>query len=210
MKDSISQQFEDELRSFFALTLLNLVFGAMAMAFGMQFIVAAALALSGMPAFVLLPVIQIIAGGILFVLGLRWILSSVRIFSGVARLRREYRGQEKSGSDHTLTGYIVRMLAQYRENQETIQRMTLICLLGGCLFLALGSLNLVQGFSAVMSAGGTDAVVLSFVAAGINLTIGLVCLLSSAWFRTYARAWDLRLLEISRSEEALQRTLEQG
>ena len=40
-------RFKTEINSFFALVLLNLVFGAMAMAFGMQFIVTSVMGLTG-------------------------------------------------------------------------------------------------------------------------------------------------------------------
>jgi hypothetical protein len=153
----------------------------------------------------LIPGIQALAGGVLVVLGLRWILSSVHILSGVTKLRRARRNIEDSAPDEILTRLIIRMMAHYRENRETIRVMTLICILGGLLFLALGTVNLIQAFTEGTGSGST-----SLIAAGINLTIGTVSILSSFGFRTYAAAWDLRLAEASRSEAALQNVLEQG
>lgn len=83
--------------------------------------------------------------------------------------------------------------------------MTLICILGGSVFLALGAVNLVQAFT-----GETGSGSFSLLAAGINLTVCVISLLSSFWFLTYTAAWDLRLEEASRAGEALQRALEQG
>jgi len=65
--------------------------------------------------------------------------------------------------------------------------------------------NLIQAFTEGTGSGST-----SLIAAGINLTIGTVSILSSFGFRTYAAAWDLRLGEASRSEAALQNVLERG
>ena len=205
MKEQLSDQFAGELRSFFILSLLNVVFGAQALAFGIQFIVTAMLALMEEGAAMPIPGIQALAGGVLVVLGLRWILSSVHILSGVTKLRRAHRKIEDSAPDEILTRLIVRMMAHYRENRETIRVMTLICILGGLLFLALGTVNLIQAFAEGTGSGST-----SLIAAGINLTIGTVSILSSFGFRTYAAAWDLRLAEASRSEAALQNVLEQG
>jgi hypothetical protein len=205
MREQLSDQFTGELRSFFILSLLNVVFGAQALAFGIQFIVTAMLALMEEGAAMLIPGIQALAGGVLVVLGLRWILSSVHILSGVTKLRRARRNIEDSAPDEILTRLIVRMMAHYRENRETIRVMTLICILGGLLFLALGTVNLIQAFAEGTGSGST-----SLIAAGINLTIGTVSILSSFGFRTYAAAWDLRLAEASRSEAALQNVLEQG
>ena len=204
MKEQLSDQFAGELRSFFILSLLNVVFGAQALAFGIQFIVTAMLALMEGAA-ILIPGILALAGGVLVVLGLRWILSSVHILSGVTNLRRAHRKIEDSAPDEILTRLIVRMMAHYRENRETIRVMTLICILGGLLFLALGTVNLIQAFAEGTGSGSTSP-----IAAGINLTIGTVSILSSFGFRTYAAAWDLRLAEASRSEAALQNVLEQG
>jgi hypothetical protein len=205
MREQLSDQFTGELRSFFILSLLNVVFGAQALAFGIQFIVTAMLALMEEGAAMLIPGIQALAGGVLVVLGLRWILSSVHILSGVTKLRRARRNIEDSAPDEILTRLIIRMMAHYRENRETIRVMTLICILGGLLFLALGTVNLIQAFAEGTGSGST-----SLIAAGINLTIGTVSILSSFGFRTYAAAWDLRLAEASRSEAALQNVLEQG
>jgi hypothetical protein len=250
-----SQSFASELQSFFVLCLMNLVFGSLAMAIGMQFIVTAVLAMTEGGTFGWFPVFQVLLGWAAAVVGLRWILSSAKILKGVTKIRREYRAMEGAGagaiqkgpvsgetsgeatsgetrveplsgvireeavssgggkgpvSAEMLTGVIVRMMAHYRENWKAIWRMNLISTLGGCIFLVLGVLNLVQAISAWLSAAGIVSLLLSFIAAAINLTIGLVSLLFSSWFRRYARAWDHRLIEASHSEEALKNAMEQG
>jgi hypothetical protein len=68
-------------------------------------------------------------------------------------------------------------------------------------------MNLVE---AGMAAGSGESLYLSLLAAGVNLAIGIVALRLSSWFRRYARAWDLRLAEASRSEETLRQTMERG
>jgi len=252
---SVLENFASELQSFFVLCLLSLVFGSLAMAFGMQFIVTAVLAMAESGTFPWFPVFQVLLGWAAAVVGLRWIISTVGIFKGVNKIRREYRKVEEPGAgairkgrvaDETLqeattgetrveplsgvirkedvssgrgkepaslealTGLIVRMMAHYRENWKAIWRMNLISTLGGAVFLTLGMLNLFQGISAWLSTGDLVSLLLSLVAAGINLTIGVVSLLFSAWFRRYSWAWDHRLIEASQSEEALKHTLEQG
>ena len=225
---STSEDFVSELQSFFALCLMNLVFGSLAMAFGIQFIVTAVLAMAEAGTFQWFPAFQVLLGWAAAVIGLRWIISTAGIFRGVNTVRREYRAMGGPGAGETrgepvsrgtqagtvpaeaLTGLIVRMMAHYRENWKAIWRMNLISTLGGAVFLALGVLNLVQGVFAWMSAGDLVSLLLSLGAAGINLTIGLVSLLFSSWFRRYASAWDHRLIEASHSEEALKHAMEQG
>jgi len=219
-----SQNFASELRGFFALCILNLVFGAIILAFGIMFIVTSVLALVEGGTSFWFAITQILAWGAIAFLGFRWILSSVKVLKGITEIRGEYGALEKPVSGETLTGLIIRMMAQYRENRKAIRLMTLICTLGGALFLALGVLNLIAGISAaagsgplyifLVQAGLTSrlggSLFFSFLAAGINLAIGVASLLFSSWFRRYSRAWDLRLAEAARSGEALRHAMEQG
>jgi len=203
---------------------MNLVFGALAMAFGMQFIITAALAMAAAGTFQWFPAFQVLLGWAAAVVGFRWILSSAKILKGVTKVRREYRAMEEPVPAETLTGLIVRMMAHYRENWKAIWRMNLISILGGCIYLALGVLNLYEGISALLAGSGPAYVfiiqeglasgvgrtlLISFFSAAINLTIGVVCLRFSSWFRRYARAWDRRLVEASQKEEALKNVMEQ-
>ena len=205
---STSENFASELHSFFVLCLMNLVFGGLAMAFGIQFIVTAVLVMTAAGTLEWFPVFQVLLGWAAAVVGLRWIVSTVEIFEGVTEIRGEYQEIEEPVSDEVITGLIVRMMAHYRENWKAIWRMNLICTLGGAVFLTLGVLNLFQGVSTWMSAGDMVSLLLSLVAAGINLTIGGVCLLFSSWFRRYSQAWDHRLIEASHTEEALKKSME--
>jgi uncharacterized membrane protein len=209
MTKDVTTEFEAELRSFFVLSLFNMVFGALAMAFGIQFIVTAGVALQNNVLLTIPLFIQMLVGVAAAVLGLRWIRSTVRIFRGVNELRREYRATKKPVSGETLTGLIVRMMAQYRENKMTIRAMTVICALGGLVYLALGITNIFQGVAWAMAPGSAISPELAFLAAGINLTIGLVSLFSSTWFHRYSASWDARLDEANRSEEILKKTLDQ-
>jgi hypothetical protein len=202
-----AERFEAELRSFFALCILNLVFGALILAFGVQFIVTSVLALVNGGASPWFAAAQVLAWGAIAVIGLRWILSSVEVMSGVTALRDEYRALERPVPKEALTGLIVRMMVQYREHKKAVRLMTVVCTLGGAIFLALGAMNLVE---AGMAAGSGESLYLSLLAAGVNLAIGIVALRLSSWFRRYARAWDLRLAEASRSEEPLRQTMERG
>jgi hypothetical protein len=205
MTTHTSEQFADELRSYFTMTLLNLVFGAMAMAFGMQFIVTSVLSFehAGIEAALEIPLFLV--GVIAVIFGIRWIVFSARMLKGIAPLKREYRKMEKPLSEEILTSMIIRLITHYRENQWVIRRMTIICTLAGCIFLVLGILNLIQG----ILAGPFLTLFLNIFAAGINLVIGSVALISSSWFRHYAAVWDQRLETVFRSQETLQHAMDE-
>jgi hypothetical protein len=211
LQENVAATFAAELQSFFLLCLLSLVFGSLAMAFGLQFILSALLAMGQTGDYGILLFFRALAGWAAAVIGFRWILSSAKVLKGVNRIRRDFRALGRPVSGETVTGFIARMMAHYREHWKTIWRMNLIATLGGCIFLALGIVNLVQGLSAGYPAPGPDSAYLfPFVAAATNIAIGLVSLLSSAWFRQYARAWELRLIEATQGEEALEKSMEQG
>jgi hypothetical protein len=205
MIQNVSQQFASELRSFFVVTLLNLVFGALVMAFGVMFIVTSSIALAdgGTPG--IIPIIQILIGGAGAVLGLRWIMSSAKILKGISPLRREYRAAEKPVSDENLTDMIIRLVSHYRENGKTIRRMIVVCALGGCVYIALGVTNIFQSVSAEST---LVQILVGLSAGGGNIVIGMMALLSSLWFHRYTVAWDRRLEKAAQSEETLQHAMD--
>ena len=143
-------------------------------------------------------------------LGIFWIKTSAKIFKGIKNVRKEYQASPDPVTDETLTGWIVALLAHYRENRNVILQMALIGTVGGAIFLAFGVTNLVQGIQAVAADAGQVSGYLALVAAAINLTIGLVTIRFARGFRTYARIWDMRLDQTGKDEESLKKALESG
>jgi len=210
MTDETLTRFKSELDSFFVLVLLNMVFGALAMAFGMQFIIASVLGLAGGQS---TPALRILAGSISLVgfgLGLSWVLSSAKILKGINAIRREFRSCPAPVTGEVLTGWILQMTAHYRQNKKAIGLMTRICTLGGCVFLALGIINLIGAVAVWGSPAGILVASLFFITTAINLTIGIASLRFSSYFRRYSRAWDNRIDEVSQNEKALHNFMERG
>jgi hypothetical protein len=208
MTEETLTRFKSELNSFFILILLNLVFGALAMAFGVQYIVTSVLGLTDWQSLTLLR----IAGGALsmvcFGLGIAWIISSAEIMDGITEIREEFRNRRGPISDETLTSGIIRMIAHYRENRKTIRRMIIVCTLGGICFLVLGIVNSLELISFSLTSGSfTLNSGLLILPALLTLGIALVSLLSSYYFRNFSHAWDLRLQETARSEDMLKKSM---
>jgi len=206
MTDSTVSQFKDELYSFFMLVLLNMAFGALAMAFGIQYMVRAVL---GMPLVQTDPALRILAGIIALVgfgLGLMWISTSAKVLKGMKGIWKDVRSHDGPVPDETLAGWIVRMMAQYRENKTILPWMITVSRLGGCVFVALGIVSLLQGITDGVT--GIDAI-FPFAAAAINLAIGIAAIAISLGFHRYSVAWDRRLDEVAKSETILEQTLEQ-
>jgi len=201
-------RFKTEINSFFVIILLNLVFGAMAMAFGILFIVESVTGAPGVQTNAVLRALTGVLAMVSFGLGFGWVLLSSRVLKGVTLIRREFRHHNGPVSDDMLTCWMVRMTAHYRGNRNTIRNMILICTLGGCCFLLLGVLDSLELYSLDLTSGSITLNGLSLIpAAVLTLGIAAVSLLSSYYFSKFSKVWDLREVEISCSEQQLAETL---
>jgi hypothetical protein len=207
MKPALSQ-FKKEITNFYVIALINIVFSALAIAFGVSSAVTAILGLTldvGIP-------FPRIGSGILamicFGLGLSWLLSTVRIFEGIESIQDTLCRKDEEISGDRMTCLIVRMLAHYRDNRKTIGTMITVCTLTGCGFFILG-INIGLHALSVTPRGisvGFDAILL-IPAMLLTLGIALTSILSSYYFSKFSKVWDQRLDEIEESECALKENL---
>lgn len=211
MTDTIHSRVLRELDSFYIITLLNVVFGALAMAFGIQYMVSSVLGMTGGEPFSLFRILTAAVSMVGFGLGLSWLLSSVKIMNGLSDIRTIVKDRKAPLLDEILTGAIVRMIAHYREHRKTIQTMILVCTLGGFCFLALGIMSSIEFFSFSLTTGTItlNSALLS-PSALLTLAIAMVSLASSWYFSKFSKDWDLRQGEISLSEQALANALGRG
>ncbi len=210
MKKDVSTQFEDEIRSFWILSISNLVFAAITMGYGIMFIVTRLQEMAHAGTLLLVPLIMVIIGFAAAVLGIKWILSSVEIFSSIEELKSAYDAKKGQMTPEDSTGFIIQMMAQYRTNKATIRTMILVCTAGGCCFLVLGLMSSIEFVSAGLPSGMITFNYLLIPSALLSLGIAMVSLLCSYYFRRYSSVWDMRLSEISRSENVLEKTMEQN
>jgi hypothetical protein len=210
----VLSQFRTETRHFFLISILNLVFAAIAIAIGVQYMVTAILSQTIDPVIPGFPVIlglRIFSGAIALIcfgLGISWILSTVEIFEGIVTIKDDLEKAGDAITDERLTCLIVRMLAHYRDNHKTIRTMILVCTLGGGCFFVLGIANSLKVLS--VSAGGfafTLDNLLLIPAMLLTLGIALASLLSSYYFSKFAKVWDRRIHEIEESECTLKKKL---
>jgi len=145
---------------------------------------------------------------ICFGLGIRWILSTIRIYESIVTIKDDLTRDGDAITDERLTCLIVRMLAHYRDNRKTIRTMILVCTLGGVLFFVIGIANSLKVLS-VTSTGCAFTLdnLLLIPAMLLTLAIALASLLSSYYFSKFAKVWDGRLHEIDESECTLKEKL---
>jgi hypothetical protein len=213
MTNTISQ-FRTEIRHFFLVSLLNLVFAAIAIAIGVQYIVSAIIGQTidpVMPGFPVISGFRMFTAAIAMIcfgLGIRWILSTVRIFEGIVTIKNDLKRDGDIITDERLTCQIVRMLAHFRDNRKTIRTMIIVCTLGGVCFFVLGIANSIKVLT-ISSTGFAFTLDNLLLIPAMLLTLGLslASLLSSYYFSKFVQVWEGRLREIDESECALKQKL---
>lgn len=211
MHESALIRFRSEIRHFYLITVANIVFAALLMAFGISGLVGQAVLIYETfstavyaiysPA---IPVIALVAA----LAGLGWILTSVRVFEGIEAIKDELDEKRGEVSDEDLTRLIVRMLSHYRDNRGTIRTMIVVCTLGGVCSFLLGILGSLEHLS--VSTDGISLTINNYLVIPLmllTLGIALVSLASSYYFSRFAKVWDERIGEIEGSEALLKKTL---
>lgn len=198
-----------EIRQFYIVCILNLIFAALAMGFGISYMISAILGLT--TGLLAPPGLGMLIGAIALVcfgLGFSWLFSTLRIFEGVDDLQSKLAGEGSTITDNRITCLILQMLALYRDNRETIGTMIRSCTFGGVCFFGLGIGTSLEAVS-ILSDGITFTHNNLLVIPAMLLTLGIavVSLLSSYYFSKFAKVWDQRLHEIDESECALKEKL---
>jgi hypothetical protein len=207
MKPALNQ-FKTEIQHFSNVSVLNLVFSALAIGFGVAYLVAVVSGQILNPAMARFPMPFGAVAMVCFGLGISWLLSTARIFEGVIIIRKDLDREGTAITDERLTCLIVQMFAHYRDNRDTIRTMILICTLGGGCFLALGILTSLEflgifGTVAEFSLNAYRPIPSMLVILGISIA----SLFSSYYFSKFSKTWDLRMNEIEQSECTLKKTL---
>ncbi len=232
MEQTAFKRFKSEVGHFFRVSVLNIAFAALLMAFGLTVVVMEVVSMY--EAFttdlylIYSPVVLFVAVSAMLI-GFSWIITSARILEGVEeiqddlkRLEKEKRKERKTNAqlhdlplepdipDEDLTRLIVRMLSHYRDNHGTINRMIYVCMLGSASIFLLGTLASLEFFQ-LTSTSLTFTIgpgILLLPSLLITTVIAIVSLISSIYFHRFANVWDERIGEIDHSEALLKQTLE--
>jgi hypothetical protein len=208
MQNQALIQLRTEIRHFIIICYLNIVFAALAMAFGISYLLTA---VHGQTTGLASPLFRILIGTvslISFGLGIQWLLSTLRVFGGIDAINDTLDAEGTAITGDRITCLIVQMLAHYRNNRKTIDTMIHVCTLGGICFFCLG---IAASLEVLSVSSGNIVFTLNnvLVISAMLLTFGIAfaSLLSSGYFTKFSKAWDRRLHEIEASECALKTTL---
>lgn len=196
-----------ELGSFYALMIINMVIGAVAMAMSISYSIQGILAMvNAIPNIgVLLSVPLIIISFAVFGIAIRWLLSSVEIFSDVQQIRREY-GKKELGEGNAITMAIMRTMAFYREQKPLFKRMMWVSRIAGILLLGLAIYGLF--YLLAYPPAAPSEVIVSAASIAINLSLGSLAIYIPHLFSKLASSWGYRLEYEKQVDEELKHLLE--
>ena len=202
-----------EVRYLQALVLINLVYGAVALAICISAIVTTispvfSMDLSALNS-LLTPqsVVTVVLATVILGLVGRWFIHSGEMFDAVENLEKA-RGEvmtahDAEGRNERVISLIVELLSNYREHRGSIRAFRVLGAASGLLFIGLGLLTFFQTLL-VTPANMTQAV-LNLAA---TIPTGLAGVYISHSLGKYQDAWDPRLIGASKAEEELKRLLE--
>jgi len=202
MTNNIIKKINDEIGSLTALSIVNLIFGALAIAIGVCNSVKHINFLKESVQISLTPVIFICFGIGLGIIGLYWLISSANILDFTTDIKLERHKKKISATDEDITGLIVQMIAFYRKNQKKIRQMIVMSMIGGCLFLCF---TLFSAINMLMKPSG-DVVwsqYVQIIGLFLMLFIGIACFFIPRFFKKYASIWDSRMKETENVEQRL-------
>ena len=229
MEKTAFKRFKSEVGHFFCVSVLNIAFAALLMAFGLTVVVMEVVSMyetftTGMY-LIYSPVVLFVAVCAMLI-GFSWIVTSAGILEGVEEIQDDLKRLEKEKRktnaqlrdvplepeipDEDLTCLIGRMLSHYRDNHATINRMIYICMLGSASIFLLGTFASLEFFqltstSLTFTIGPGFLLLPSLL---ITTAIAIVSLISSIYFHRFAKVWDERIGEIDHSAAFLKQTLE--
>jgi hypothetical protein len=203
-------KFQRELNSFKGLVILNIVFGALAMALAIAIVVQSILALIQTQSLLLPEIALVPLGFVVAAISIRWLVSSAELLEGVEDMKEDYQRNKNTLDEEGITAQIVKMMAHYRENKLTIKTMMLISRIAGGCFLISGGFSLATAVINAMAGAPIGDVLIQLLGTGFSFAMATASLTIPHFFGKYSKIWDYRLKETAKAEIELSRQLEEA
>jgi hypothetical protein len=202
MTQDIIKKIKDEIKSLTALSIVNIIFGALAIAIGVSTSVSNFNMLKESSQISLTPIISICFGIGIGIVGLYWLISSANILDFTTDIQLGIHTKKTPLTDERITSTIIQMIAFYRKNKKTIKQMNLMSMIGGCLFIGFTFFSAVN----ILMKPSGDILWLQYVQIiGLFLMflLGIACFFIPRFFKRYASVWDGRMKEAEQVEQML-------
>lgn len=210
MSTNTIQKLQHELNSLQGLSIINLVCGALAMAFGVSFLIPNIISMVTTQIIEISQVGLVILGGVTFAVAIRWLISCAEIIDSTSDISENLSEHKKNQTltDEAMTGLIVNMTATYRENKPTLKLMTTISKIAGICFIISALFTVNTLVSGILSGAEIWTTLLSAISIAINLAVAFACFIIPHFFKKYSTVWDNRLDKAAKAEEELKKQFE--
>ena len=195
-----------ELNSYQGLVTLNMMFGALTMAFGIVFIVQGIMPMVEIQSLLLPETVMVILGGIVGAVAIRWLISSAELFDGLTDLKEDYDKNKANLDDENTVSLVVKMTSHYRENKPLIKTMMSISKIAGACFVIVGAYTLVTALLGIGDVSSWELFV-QVLGAVFNFGIAGASFAIPHFFGKYSKVWDYRIEETTKAEKQLQQQL---
>jgi hypothetical protein len=209
MTANTAQKLQHELNSLQELSIINLVCAALALSFGIYFLMPNLIKVATTQTVEVNQIGLIILGGLTFAVAVRWLISCAKIIDTSSKINVDLKKVKKSNAldDETLTGFIVKLTAAYRENKPTLKLMVTISNIAGVLFTVAATLALVEALIGAASGAVMWGVTAQLVNAAVSYATAAACFIIPRYFSKYLNVWDNRLKETEKAEKLLAQQL---
>ena len=200
MENEVNGRLTREMRSFHALTMVNIAGAGIAMSIGIATLVNNLLPMFREQTILFLHALNVVAVLAGSVFALRWLISSAEMLDGFQDVR-------ESREDDDPTALIVENLAFYREKREEVRRLILGSRATGAFFLVSAALQL---RFLVSQTGSSLFSLMSVVGMALCLALGLAGVYIPSSLGRYTSTWEERLSESEETKRRLGELLEGG
>ena len=207
MEKETFDRFNREMRSFYALIIINLAGAGLAMSFGIAWIVPN---ITPMIQEQSIQISQLALTGLVVVgcvVALRWLIASVEVFDGFDDLRDDSRVKESEANGDVLTGLIVRSMAWYRERKANINDLKFGSRVTGAFFLLSAVLQILN-LASTLSSTSPFNLTLSMIGFILCLVLGVAGLLIPYSITRFVGTWDHRIEASDDASKRLERIVE--
>lgn len=208
MNKNIIKQINKEILIFIGLSVVNIIFAAIALAMGIVLIVNNIFYLIESGQYIDLTLGYIIAGAGLTLIGFWWILHSASLMDFNTEIQFDFSKKKVDLTDEKITSIIVKMISYYRENSKNIKRMILISRTGGIFFIING---LLSTFDFISKLDSTFLITNNLMQiAGIILVFswGILSFFIPRFISKFANFWEYRIKKSNEAEELIRKILE--
>jgi hypothetical protein len=199
MTTKTSEKLKQEVNSFAGLTLINIIFSGLAMAFGISIVVPNITSMVAAQSVLFSPLVLVVIGVLAFVFSIKWLISSAEMFEVSTELKEDYT-KNKTLDEEAQTSLIVKMMAYYRENKPILMKMLWVSRIAGICFFTYGVFAVITTAINVITGVQLTDVWMQFVGAAIIFVIAAAGFVIPHLFGKYAKIWDKRIEKNTKAE----------